>query len=908
MKYSYSKVSQKRKSRSPKKKRWAISVLVVLVLVLGLSLLYKYTRPRRASASSSFLDAVDARMRELGESERNTRRLLDYALDELPLDSDHSNTSARPSLHWTSADFGSVNIDHNWPPAFDYYGSGTAELSVTQGFDRPEFVAPAANSKDSVYDMEVVKDGLRLSQYSVESEISVLHLAMSFDAADVPALNRTLASIRAFTHVNNHSVHLHMIGPEDQLPLLANADLSMSTYKLETCASLLAPFKGLIDPVESPARACKLVLHEILPANLTFVLSIDPGMMFVSHGFSQCWRAPKDEFVMFQAGISGAFSCQMNPKACSPSPFKAACVVSDSLSIKCPGTAVDENNFANFSRSYPYAERRLGRLQDMSQYRIHAVGDMQLSPSVMGLALGAMRASKDYLVKIKEASVRMASFTGRYYLTTAQIFNNYVRLFPLSHSLLPCECLHEVSWPRPDLVCPNKELLILNPTNSIDPEFPSQLVRILDGYNRSKAVDWENLETPLSPVFATILRRSTAELLFERQTECSSSKGDCNGKKFWSGAVPEISSLVKQLSQVDSAAMSGNETKFPTDSSSSVGPVPNSVNSEVHKKIDANFKPLVDFNTSSTAVSVSAANASLNTLDLPKVTVVIQSYNADGYRPLWLISSLKNYVSPEFKHLVDRVILVWNNPVVPAPHVPEGVTALSMKQNSLNNRWVKTLPYINTEAVLNLDDDMFVDLNGVECMLRTWLAQPGQDRMVGPFARFTNNGKMYSMSEIFEGGRYEVILPRTVVLHRRYIENYASVMPEQIRQYVDDQEAHCDDIALTMATTNMTGKPPLRVLLPKSSIIDYFDCANGDRNNTGGLALQHSRSQLRAQCVAELHKSFNNFPLHATDEIATCTPNRFKNVTVQKVGPKITKVHPQSFLQMKIKVNCSSFH
>ena len=61
-----------------------------------------------------------------------------------------------------------------------------------------------------------------------------------------------------------------------------------------------------------------------------------------------------------------------------------------------------------------------------------------------------------------------------------------------------------------------------------------------------------------------------------------------------------------------------------------------------------------------------------------------------------------------YRTLVHRVIIVWNAPDLAPPALPKGVYLLKMKQNSLNNRWTKIAEHVQTDAVLNLDDDIFV--------------------------------------------------------------------------------------------------------------------------------------------------------------------------------------------------------
>lgn len=84
-----------------------------------------------------------------------------------------------------------------------------------------------------------------------------------------------------------------------------------------------------------------------------------------------------------------------------------------------------------------------------------------------------------------------------------------------------------------------------------------------------------------------------------------------------------------------------------------------------------------------------------------------------------------------------------------------------------------------------------------------------------------------------------MILPRVMLLHVGFLAAYEG--KEGMHRYVDEQavssgriseaqcepradpprQAHCDDIVLNSLAGYMTGKPPLRIALPPSSITDY---------------------------------------------------------------------------------------
>ena len=255
-----------------------------------------------------------------------------------------------------------------------------------------------------------------------------------------------------------------------------------------------------------------------------------------------------------------------------------------------------------------------------------------------------------------------------------------------------------------------------------------------------------------------------------------------------------------------------------------------------------------------------------------KVTVVITGYQS-GLRHSWLHSTIGRYLMSEFDELVDRVILVWNNPNMPCPVQIEHVkfAVLSQPSNSLNHRWTATLPYIRTAAVFNLDDDVFVARSGLRCMLQWWRAD--RQRLVAPYVRLIHSNNSYVMDDLRLGGRYSIALPRALLLSRQHLETYASSLPSMLR-YVDEQEARCDDILLNAAVGNSTGKAPLRVLLPAESVVDHFaNCGFGSDDRVGGLTMQANRAALRSECtvgIASLFDGWNSGLHRSSDAVASC--------------------------------------
>ncbi|GMH37432.1 hypothetical protein BSKO_05305 [Bryopsis sp. KO-2023] len=248
-----------------------------------------------------------------------------------------------------------------------------------------------------------------------------------------------------------------------------------------------------------------------------------------------------------------------------------------------------------------------------------------------------------------------------------------------------------------------------------------------------------------------------------------------------------------------------------------------------------------------------------------KVTILIASHETTGYRPDWLRSIVKTYTSDDYKGVIDQVIVIWNNPEEPPP-VLEGANVLRMKENSLNNRWIAPISLVKTEAVMMLDNDLMVDRAGIACMLRWWNAYP--DRLIGPYVRYFGTDGRYNYREMFyTKAEYKVVLPRSMMFHKKFLRLYSEI-PQSIKDYVT--KTHCDDMVMNCVASSATGKPPLRIQLPKSSIVDYFAlCFKSNRAKTGGVSLISGWSRNRGECTYFIQKHFG-FPLKTTDEVGEC--------------------------------------
>lgn len=262
------------------------------------------------------------------------------------------------------------------------------------------------------------------------------------------------------------------------------------------------------------------------------------------------------------------------------------------------------------------------------------------------------------------------------------------------------------------------------------------------------------------------------------------------------------------------------------------------------------------------------------------VTVVITSYMTTGWRPSWVREIIETYLAVDMKGLVSKVILVWNNMEEPVPSAipsaddfPGRLIIIRPSANSLNNRWIDTLEHIDDEegTVLNLDDDLYTTREGLICMLNWHAKEP--NRMVAPFVRRIEENSTYIMSELLDGSAYSVVLPRIMLVPVKFLRIYASQPFSSFREYVDKQDAHCDDIVMNVVAQQAAKVPPLRVLLPENAVIDFYsNCWTESKEETGGLGLQTGRTERRSECVRDIMKMANMTNFKSSTDVATCIP------------------------------------
>ncbi|PAA67670.1 hypothetical protein BOX15_Mlig033285g2 [Macrostomum lignano] len=203
---------------------------------------------------------------------------------------------------------------------------------------------------------------------------------------------------------------------------------------------------------------------------------------------------------------------------------------------------------------------------------------------------------------------------------------------------------------------------------------------------------------------------------------------------------------------------------------------------------------------------VEFSRAAGGNLPAEQFTAVVLSYNRESV----LVGSLSKLAGLPYLH---SVLVVWNGERPPNPSTvwPDlgGVPLHFIRGpgNSLNNRF---LPWsqIRTEAVLSLDDDVYMRQDELVLAFRVW--REHRDRIVGFPARFharSGSGWVYNSNQTCE---YSMVLTGAAFLHVHYLHLYSYWLPAALRAEVD-RLTNCEDILMNFLVSHVTRKAPIKV-------------------------------------------------------------------------------------------------
>jgi glucuronyl/N-acetylglucosaminyl transferase EXT2 len=210
---------------------------------------------------------------------------------------------------------------------------------------------------------------------------------------------------------------------------------------------------------------------------------------------------------------------------------------------------------------------------------------------------------------------------------------------------------------------------------------------------------------------------------------------------------------------------------------------------------------------------------------------------------------------------LSKIVVVWNNQDKSPPSeeewpkVGKPLSVIRTAANKLSNRFY---PYdsITTEAVLNLDDDMYmVTADELEFGFQVWREFP--DRLVGFPGRvhvWDDEAKIWKYESEWMN-EVSMVLTGAAFHHKFYSHAYTYMLPAAIRNWVDDH-MNCEDIAMNFLISNYTHQGPIKVTPRK-----HFKCPNCNTsiwNNTDHF-------QRRNDCLNYFVEVFGYMPLKAVD-------------------------------------------
>lgn len=200
--------------------------------------------------------------------------------------------------------------------------------------------------------------------------------------------------------------------------------------------------------------------------------------------------------------------------------------------------------------------------------------------------------------------------------------------------------------------------------------------------------------------------------------------------------------------------------------------------------------------------------------------------------------------------LVDKVFVVWHNPelvvdkelVLMAKRNPR-IVIQKMTTDTLNNRF-SPLKGLRTQAVFICDDDILLPNDDLEFAFDVWKRR--KDGITGYFPRIHHYGgkrkpSMYEMAGTQH--EYSIILTKAMFINADFLYAYTCLLPHEVHAYVDEH-LNCEDIAMNMLVTGMSGEAP--TLVEAAKIQDY--------GWQKGISIKDPKTHTiaRSQCIGDL--------------------------------------------------------
>eukprot|EP00892_Ulva_mutabilis_P004946 jgi/Ulvmu1/2823/UM142_0021.1 len=239
-----------------------------------------------------------------------------------------------------------------------------------------------------------------------------------------------------------------------------------------------------------------------------------------------------------------------------------------------------------------------------------------------------------------------------------------------------------------------------------------------------------------------------------------------------------------------------------------------------------------------------------------KLTVIVNTFK----RLDLLKNSVQHYSACP---VVRRVHVNWAESTTPPDvekckccdtEVTFALPLLTHNDSSLNTRFMP-IPDLQTEAVLNIDDDITVSCDVLKRTFATW--RHHREQLVGWFPRYvTTDGHRGSLDyhnhqkTLTWDQKYNVALTKGAIMHKKYLQLYTDTVPKDLLTYVA-KGRNCEDILMQYVVSSQTSASPVFVWDMKLS-----DAGAGWKPQNKGISKDSSHMRDRSACVRLFEQTF----------------------------------------------------
>lgn len=227
--------------------------------------------------------------------------------------------------------------------------------------------------------------------------------------------------------------------------------------------------------------------------------------------------------------------------------------------------------------------------------------------------------------------------------------------------------------------------------------------------------------------------------------------------------------------------------------------------------------------------------------DDQRVTAVIATVGRNAAR----IANLRTLVlALNASSVVSDVLVLWNAADAPPRNLTSYLTDArpgwkvgleTVRTSSLNHRYAIPLRRSNACSFFVFDDDHVVQKDGaLGKMMSAWQTSRPSPSLLG----FKVRGNVNNSYRTDRGMNY--VLPPFLV-SRRLCDVYSSRRFAELRRYVDEQAAHCDDLLLNLVASEE------KLVVQRAAVTGITGVRLGD-----GVSDQDNRTVLRTECMRHL--------------------------------------------------------